>query len=172
MELETVSGNEYHKVDYVIDDGILYEIKEGIDDLRVSLGASDSPLLLRGLDDNTSIDGYYVRSGLGENVYIPVDRVQYLSKTSNGNLINLSSSTIYCYSLDSNGNRGRYYRFQSFGTLEYQYTSGYNTYWESTSALADNSNLTLGQVGLHSFMELALALILFMVTLIFFFRRK
>lgn len=172
MELETVSGNEYYKVDYVVDDGILYEIKEGIDDLRVSLGASDSPLLLRGLDDNTSIDGYFVRSGLNENVYIPVDRVQYLSKTSSGQLINLSSSTIYCYSLDSNGNRGRYYRFQSFGTLEYQYTSGYNTYWESTSAYADNSNLTLGQTGLHSFTELSLALILFMVTLIFFFRRK
>ena len=167
-EVNDVSGNEItflqiEKLD---------SIKESLDDLALSLGVSDRSLSLTSLQNNTSIDGYYVRTGRNELCYIPVDRIQYLSKTSSGQLINLSSSTIYCYSLDSNGNRGTYYRFQPFGTLEYQYNDGYYTQWAYTSAAFSDSNLTIGQTGLHSFTELALFLILFVMLISFFFRRR
>lgn len=153
---------------------LLMDIKKGVDDINASLSADpDSvvPELLRSVSPESSgIEGYYVDVN-GYRVYIPCDRIQYLSKTSSGQLINLSSSTIYCYSLDNNGNRTNYYRMQSFGTMERQYTSGYNTYWESVGAYHSNSNITLGQTGIHTFTEFALFFILVFVGVIAIFRK-
>lgn len=162
--IESVSGNDIgNKLD---------NISFQLDTLSRDLGVSGQALELRGLNDSNQLEGYCVRTGRGEWCYIPVDKVQYFSVTSSGELINMSSSTIYTYSLDSNGNRGTYYRFQPFGTCEYQYTSGYNTYWAYTSALHYNSNITTGQVGVKSFTEVFLVLIFFVLLLIFFFSRR
>lgn len=151
----------------------LSDIKSGVDNINNSLSLdTDGLSLLRSGNSVSSIDGYYVySSSRNEVIYIPRDRVQYFSITNNGDLINLSASTIYCYSLDSNGDRLNYYRFQPFGKLEYNYTSGYNSYWAFTDGLASNSNLTFGQVGLSSFSEVLLFLIFCVVGLGFLFKR-
>lgn len=163
-DTETVSGND-------LSVQLLNGISDQIDDLAVNLGVSTKSLPLLGSPSPSSINGYYVTTR-GENVFIPRDRIQYLSKTANGNIINLSSSTIYCYSLDANGNRVNYYRLQPFGTMEYQYTSGYNTYWDYTTALADNSNIIFGQTGIASFDSVLLFLIFFVTMIICFFKRR
>lgn len=166
-DILTVSGNEYSEVQTEILNGI----SEKIDDLAVNLGVSTKALPLLGSPSTSSIDGYYVTTR-GENVYFPVDRIQYLSKTSDGNIINLSSSTIYCYSLNANGDRVNYYRLQPFGTMEYQYYNGQYSYWAYTTAYADNSNITFGQTGINSFNGVLLFLILFVLLVIAFFKRR
>lgn len=155
----------------ILNDSLLLDIKNGVDNIEYALTFSDQALpLLSVAPESSGIEGYYVDVN-GYRVYFPVDRVQYLSKTSSGQLINLSSSTIYCYSLDNNGNRTNYYRLQSFGTMERQYQSGYNTYWESVGAYHQNSNIILGQTGIHNFTEFALFFILIFVGVIAIFRK-
>ena len=146
-EYDSVSGNNIGpKLD---------QISNQLQILGKDLGLSDEPLLLRGLNDSNQLEGYCVKTSRNEWLYIPEDKVQYFSVTSSGELINMSSSTIYGYSLDSNGNRGTYYRFSAFGKCEYQYQSGYNTYWESVQALHSNSNIPIGQVGVKTFSEIS-----------------
>lgn len=155
-----------------LDFSILNDIKSGVDSINRALSIDDVALPTVDLDDFPStIDGYFVTVN-GVKVYLPVDRVQYISRTVNDDLINLSSSTIYCYSLDNYGNRGGYYRLQSFSTMEHQYTSGYNTYWESVSAKGDNSNITFGQTGIHSFSEVMLFFIMIFLGAIFLFKKR
>lgn len=155
-----------------IDISLLKDIKSGVDSINRALSIDNVALPTVDLDDSPStIDGYFVTVS-GVKVYLPVDRIQYISRTVNDDLINLSSSTIYGYSLDNYGNRGGYYRLQSFGTMEHQYTSGYNTYWESVSAKGDNSNITFGQTGIHSFSEVLLFFIMIFLGAIFLFKKR
>lgn len=155
-----------------LDFSILNDIKSGVDSINRALSIDDVSLPTVDLDDSSStIDGYFVTVS-GVKVYLPVDRIQYISRTVNDDLINLSSSTIYGYSLDNYGNRGGYYRLQSFSTMEHQYTSGYNTYWESVSAKGDNSNITFGQTGIHSFSEVMLFFIMIFLGAIFLFKKR
>lgn len=155
-----------------LDFSILNDIKSGVDSINRALSIDDVALPTVDLDDSSStIDGYFVTVS-GVKVYLPVDRIQYISRTVNDDLINLSSSTIYGYSLDNYGNRGGYYRLQSFSTMEHQYTSGYNTYWESVSAKGDNSNITFGQTGIHSFSEVMLFFIMIFLGAIFLFKKR
>lgn len=174
-----VSSNEVSNANVVLNDvhvnnvdsDILNEIKVGVKDIKALMTINDTSLPTVHLNDDASgIDGYNVIVN-GQRVFIPVDRVQYISRTDTDDLINLSSNTIYCYSLDNNGNRGGYYRLQSFGTMERQYTSGYNTYWEYVSAKGDNSNITFGQVGINSFDSVMLFLIFIVCSASFLFGR-
>lgn len=174
LELDSQSSSDLDSVthDDSLNLDLLKDIKFGVDSINRALSIDDVALPTVDLDDSPStIDGYFVTVS-GVKVYLPVDRIQYISRTVNDDLINLSSSTIYGYSLDNYGNRGGYYRLQSFGMMEHQYTSGYNTYWESVSAKGDNSNITFGQTGIHSFSEVMLFFIMIFLGAIFLFKKR
>lgn len=152
------------------DDSILETISFQLDELRDYI-VSDPALLNSSLVEtfDSDIDGYKVISG-GENIYIPFDRVSYLTRLPDGQLFNLSSSSITCYGLDNYGNHGRTYRFPSFGTLQRYDYSGGSYYWTNVSISDDN--ITTGQLGLHSFDQVILFSILFVLCLMLFVRRR
>lgn len=125
---------------------VLLEIKESVQELSQNLFTDDILLASLSVDSESSDIGGYWFSYSGETVYIPVDQVDFIDRTAN-NLINLSSQTITCIALDSNGNHGHTYRFSSFGTPQrYEsYTSGGNTYWHWVSIVPSDDNLITGQ---------------------------
>lgn len=146
----------------------LQDIKESVDQLSQNLFSDDILLSSLSVDSSPSdINGFWF-SYAGETVYIPVDQVDYIDRTSN-NLINLSSQTITCMALDPYGNHGHTYRFSSFGTPQrYEsYTSGSNTYWHWVSVVPDDDNLITGQSIGHYIPNIVTLSLLF--ALIFFF---
>lgn len=121
------------------------------------------------------IDGYFV-SIYGEKVYIPVDKIQYLSVDQDGEIINLSSQTISCYSLNDSGDRGTSYQLPSFGHMQrWTYHSNeWNSWssWDDITALAENSNIIYGQTGVRSFDTVLLIFIVVFVAVIALFKGK
>lgn len=115
------------------------------------------------------LDGYYMVVG-SQKVYVPSDRVEYLTRLPSGQLFNLSSSTITMYALDSNGNHGSTFRMPSYGTLQRYDYSGGSYYWTNVSSSDDN--LITGQVGLKSPIEVFLLIILFLLFIDIFIKRR
>ena len=89
LEIDTVS-EEHSEIESdsvvvqetsVLSDSLLFDIKKGVDNIENALTVSDQALpLLSVAPESSGIEGYYVDVN-GYRVYIPVDRVQYLSKT-------------------------------------------------------------------------------------------
>lgn len=122
---------------------------------------------------SSDIDGYFFQYD-GENVYIPTDKVQYIGRTSSGELINMSSQTITCMALNSDGSHGHTYRFQSFGKPERYnyYSNNYNNWWQwdYVQTSSDNSNLVFGQTGLNNITDVFLFIILVLLAFSCFIR--
>ena len=96
-----VSSNEVQNGNVVLNDvhvnnvdsDILNEIKAGVSDIKALMTINDNSLPTVHLyDDASGIDGYNVLVN-GQRVFIPVDRVQYISRTDNDDLINLTTKT-------------------------------------------------------------------------------
>lgn len=124
--------------------------------------------------NNAPMNGYYVMYN-NEFVYIPFDKVQYLTK-KNDQIYNLSSSTITCYSFDSSGNTVNQFRINSFGTFQ-KYTYYQNQYsnwwqWDDVYITSEGSNITYGQTGIHTFEGFCLFGILIFVAVLALFRRR
>lgn len=117
----------------------------------------------------SDIDGYKLVVG-SDNVYIPFDRVSYLTRLPNGQLFNLSTSTFTLYALDNYGNHGHTYRFPSYGTLQRYDYSGGSYYWTSVSSSSDN--VVTGQLGLRSFEQVGFLVIIFLLFVFLFVRRS
>lgn len=142
-----------------------------LDDLSLFL-QSDPELLnvsLSVVDPTDEIDGYHMTVG-SETVYVPVNMIEYFTRLPSGQLFNLSSNTITCYALDRNGNHGNTYRFPSFGSLQRYTYSGGSYYWQAVTSSSDN--LVTGQVGLHNTTSLFLCVIVFLLFIIIFVRRR
>lgn len=119
------------------------------------------------------MNGYFVMNG-NEFIYIPYDKVEYLT-LKNGQVYNLSSGTINCYSFDSSGNTVNQYRINSFGTFQ-KYTYYQNQYnnwwqWDDVYITSEGSNITYGQTGINSFQNFALFGILVFCAFIALFKR-
>lgn len=125
--------------------------------------------------DNAPFDGYFVMYGSNEFIYIPIDKLEYLSVKDNGEIINLSSNTISCYSFDSSGNTVNQFRFPSFATCQkYTYYSNqYNSWWQwdNISIYDDDSNITFGQTGINNIDSFFLFGILVFVAFIALFKK-
>lgn len=119
---------------------------------------------------------YYFRCN-GEYVYIPYDKVEYLEESLSGELVNISSGTITCYSMDYNGNPINQYRLQPFSKVQ-QYVYGYDGqqyqhwYWTNVYVNADDSNLRFGQTGISNITDFLLFGIMALVCFIAFIKRR
>lgn len=127
------------------------------------------------LDNDGTIYGYYVTVG-NDKVYFPKDKIQYLSKAEDDTIINLSSSTITCYALTSNGVVGSQYRLPAFGKMQKYtyYSNNYNSWWQwdSVSALASDSNITFGNTGVSNNTDFLLVCILLVLGVGLLIRKK
>lgn len=176
--IQDVSGNPEYLINYTSNNIELETIEENLSLINETLSSmyEDSlepmPLMVGSpfSPADGSVDGYFLKDG-NNFVYVPVDRVQYLSVKPNGQVINLSSSTITCYSLDSNGNTISQYRFPSFGTCEKYVQVGSYYQWQMVTVTDSGSNITFGQTGIHSFEGVLLFGILLLVGVIALFRR-
>ena len=114
---------------------------------------------------NAPMNGYFVMYN-NEFVYIPFDKVQYLTKKGD-QVYNLSSQTISCYSFDSSGNTVNQFRINSFGTFQKYtfYQNQYNSWWQwdDVYITTQGSNITYGQTGINNFDSLCLFGILIFV---------
>lgn len=124
--------------------------------------------------NNAPMNGYYVMYN-NEFVYIPFDKVQYLTKKGD-QVYNLSSQTINCYSFDSSGNTVNQFRINSFGTFQ-KYTYYQNQYnnwwqWDDVYITTQGSNITYGQTGIHTFEGFCLFGILIFVAVLALFKRR
>lgn len=176
-----VSSNDV-SVTYVINDDstssdILRGISEQLQIIENKLG-DDSPANFSN-DRSIVLDRlrcYYFRCN-GEYVYIPYDKVEYLEESLSGELINISSGTITCYSLDYNGNPINQYRLQPFSKTQ-QYVYGYDGqqyqhwYWTNVYVNADDTNLRFGQTGISNITDFLLFGIMAFVCFIAFFKRR
>ena len=121
------------------------------------------------------LDGYYFKYQ-GEYVYIPIDKIDYFTLTNNGELLNLSSGTVTCYSLDTSGNVRDQYRFSPFSKAQ-KYVYGYDGqqyqhwYWTDIYVDSTGSNMTFGQTGISGIENFLLFGILFFVGIIALFRK-
>lgn len=176
-----ISDNDFSVTFYSIDNSDTNDLLRGISDqlqiLDTKLG--DSSPSAYSNDRSIVLDRlpcFYFRAN-GEYVYIPFDRVDYLEKTLSGELINISSSTISCYSLDINGNVVNQYRLQPFSKVQ-QYVYGYENqsyqhwYWQSIYVNADDTNLRYGQTGISNYTDFLLFGILAFVAIIALFKKR
>lgn len=178
-----VQFNDYSALDITGDshfESPVYDfsvMEEALDNISLQISdlsdflSSDPELLNVSMAETyeSDIDGYKLVVG-SDNVYIPFDRVSYLTRLPNGQLFNLSTSTITLYALDNYGNHGHTYRFPSYGTLQRYDYSGGSYYWTSVSSSSDN--VITGQLGLRTFEEAGLLIIIFLLFIILFVKRR
>lgn len=123
---------------------------------------------------NAPMNGYYVMYN-NEFVYIPYDKVQYLSKKGD-QVFNLSSQTINCYSFDSSGNTVNQFRINSFGSFQKYtfYQNQYNSWWQwdDVYITTQGSNITYGQTGINSIEGIMLFGILLFTAVIALFKKR
>lgn len=176
-----VSDNAIYNTFIDIDNSDTIDLLHGISDqlkiIDVKLG-DNSPSEFSN-DRSIVLDRlrcYYFRCN-GEYVYVPYDKVEYLEESLSGELINISSGTITCYSMDYNGNPINQYRLQPFSKTQ-QYVYGYDGqsyqhwYWTNVYVNADESNLRFGQTGISNITDFLLFGIMAFVCFIAFFKRR
>lgn len=176
-----VSSNDISNTNIIIDNSDTNDLLRGISDqlqiLDVKLGDNNPSNFSN--DRSIVLDRlrcYYFKCN-GEYVYIPYDKVDYLEETLNNELINISSGTINCYSLDRNGNVINQYRLQPFSKTQ-QYVYGYDNqsyqhwYWTNVYVNSDDSNLRFGQTGISNITDFLLFGIMAFVCFIAFFKRR
>lgn len=176
-----ISGSDSSVTVYNIDNSDTNDLLRGISDqlqiLDTKLG--DSSPSVYSNDRSIVLDRlrcYYFRCN-GEYVYIPYDKVEYLEETLSGELVNISSGTVTCYSMDRNGYPINQYRLQPFSKVQ-QYVYGYDGqqyqhwYWTDVYVNADDSNLRFGQTGISNITDFLLFGIMAFVCFIAFFKRR
>lgn len=176
-----ISGSDSSVTVYNIDNSDTNDLLRGISDqlqiLDTKLG--DSSPAVYSNDRSIVLDRlrcYYFRCN-GEYVYIPYDKVEYLEETLSGELVNISSGTVTCYSMDRNGYPINQYRLQPFSKVQ-QYVYGYDGqqyqhwYWTDVYVNADDSNLRFGQTGISNITDFLLFGIMAFVCFIAFFKRR
>lgn len=133
--------------------------------------SDDTYLSTYSIDVGGDMNAYFFSYG-SDKVYIPYDKISYFAETESGELINISSSTITCYAVASDGTTGSTYRFPSFGTAQKYVASGNSHTWTSIDVYAADSNLVLGQTGINNFRDLLLFGILVLLGIIVFVKGK